>query len=287
MPVAVTLRSIGTGEDVTVWAGSGNGASSSVLLPLSAGDPPGAYNVTVTELLSGTAATTVITVPAAAATATGQQPLAAAAALRSRRQQPLVLRVGGTNVTVFDAPAVSAFASGAARNGPSGGRANIALTPLQAANPTLAAAAQALASFLSGPGARVGVRASTAAPGNATYPDGIVEALQPYSALTMRYPQWRTVPGDAVLVGAAVAPAGSADAAAMANALLFDLARSHVLPARISGVQEGTAYVAVVKSAFLGDAWLLVCAANSVADAVAALEAVELVHEQDVRFSYY
>ena len=131
-------------------------------LPLAAGDAPGPYTLTVTELLSQLSSATTITVPAPPPA----PPLPAVII-----SQPGMLRRFAARRAV---PLV------------------IALTTAQADDPALQKIAQRLAAFYRAQGrtARVGRAA----------PSDTVLGLQPLH-FPMRYPQWRTQNVDMVLLG--------------------------------------------------------------------------------------
>ena len=174
----------------------------------------------------------------------------------------------GTNITVFGVADVAAFASGPTRNGPSGDRLVLALTPAQRGDAAISAAASALAAYYVDAG-RTGVGEGTAAPANATYPDGVINALHAYN-VAMRWPQWRSHPTDLLLLGAAKGVGG--DARLLLNPLIYDLAHAHVLPVRTEDVPVGSAYISVIKSAFFHSRWTLAVVAPSVADLLAAMQ---------------
>jgi len=188
-------------------------------LPLDDTDPAGTYTVTATELLSGLTGTTTVTIPATPR----EKPL------------PVVRRGPHTDPARFalrrDVPLV------------------IALTSAQAADPKVRALAQRLVRFYAACGRHVTLgRADDS---------GVVLSLQPVAGL-QRYPQWRTVDADLVLLGTAAN-----------NVLMLDQARAFLLPALGPDLPPGHAAVGLSFSPFVGERQVL----NLIAPDIAGLDA--------------
>lgn len=157
VPVEITVTK-GT-ESAAVDGATGN----TVKLPLADTDAPGAYTVTVKELLSGLTTTASVTVAAA------KTPAPATGA-----------------VTVCDRAALLGFAARTAKP------LVVALTPEQAKDAAVNAQADRLVQFYTGKGRTVTKRTIA--------PNDLVVSLQQYSAV-QRYPQWATGEHDTILFG--------------------------------------------------------------------------------------
>lgn len=190
-------------------------------LPLSERDPAGAYEITVTELLSGLTGRATVEVA----------PPPAAAALQS-------------GVKIRDTAAVAKFAT--RKNTP----LVVALTPEQEKNPKIAEQARALEAYYRTQ--KRSVSRGVVAPG------GVVESLQPLKS-PHRYPQWKTIPADLVLLGT---PAD--------NVLILDQARGEIFPWNFRAPPAGgAAEILYTRSAFAGECDVL----NIIAPDAAGLEA--------------
>jgi len=189
-------------------------------LPLSGDDPGGTYIVTATELLSSQMGTAHVIIAGSA---------------HSPAMPPVVRRGPHTDLAAFsrrrDVPLV------------------VALTPAQAADPKVRALAQRLVRFYAAHGRRVTLgRADDS---------GVVLSLQPTVGLG-RYPQWKTVDADLVLLGTA-----------SNNVLLLDQARAFLLPALGTDLPPGHAAVGLTFSPFVGERQVL----NLIAPDTAGLDA--------------
>ncbi len=130
----------------------------------------------------------------------------------------------------------------------------IALTPEQQQDAKLTALAKRLRTFYEQQG-RI-VSEGTVAPG------GMVESLQPLRS-PHRYPQWKTIPTDLLLLGT---PAN--------NVLLLDQLRAEIFPLRFSIPPAGEATVIHTRSPFVGEYDVLNIIA---ADAVGFTAAVQTI----------
>ena len=193
----------GGGKSAEIAAASGFPAR----LPLREGDAAGEYSVTAVELLSGLRHTETVRISPPPETES-------ALALRS-------------NVLIHDPSAVAKFA---ARRHVA---LAIALTPEQEADAQLVESARTLEDFYRQQG-RI-VSRGTVKPG------GIVESLQPLAS-PHRYPQWKTIPTDLVLLGSTAN-----------NVLLLDQARAQIFPANVPATTPGHADIVLTHSPFVGE----------------------------------
>ncbi|MDQ3814922.1 MAG: type II secretion system F family protein, partial [Armatimonadota bacterium] len=187
-------------------------------LPLTAGVTTGSYTFTVKELLSGLSSSTTVTIDDEPATPV-------AAPMMSQNQRGLIqfaLRK--------DVPLV------------------VALTPEQAKDAKIQQLAQRLVGYYSTKGRKAEI--------GSIEPNGVVLSLQPLS-VTQRYPQWRTIKADLVLLGN---PTN--------NVLLLDQMRGNLLPVGATP-GPGQALLHVAYSPFVGEYNV----ANIIAPDTAGLEA--------------
>lgn len=218
IPVEVTVSR--GGETATVYGAS----ETAVKLPLRADDPPGAYSVTATELLSGLRGNVVLWVtPRATLAAAADTQMAAAAAL---------MRFAGRKTVPL----------------------TVALTPEQARDPAVRALAERLAVYFRGLGRTTSL--------SRVEPNGVVVSVQPYST-PARYPRWKTVDTDLVLLGA---PAD--------NVLVLDQARGWLLPPTARALPPGRGSFCVTYSPFVGERQVLNLLASDTAGLSAAVGSV-------------
>ena len=174
-----------------------------IRLPFHQRDAAGEYRVSATELLSGLVGEATVTVTAA-------EPKTA---LQSA-------------VTVRDPGAVGKFRS---RPAP----LTLALTPGQASDPSIMEQARLLQEYYRHAGRSVTVAE--------VQPGSVVESLQPLRS-PHRYPQWKTIPSDLVLLGT---PAE--------NVLLLDQLRGEIFPLNFHAPPSGKAEILYTRSPFVGE----------------------------------
>ncbi len=191
-------------------------------LPLRNSDAPGAYTVTATELLSG--------LSGAATVRPAGKPEAAPAPAEVRRER---------------GPVLSQFTQ--RKNVP----LTIALTPQQASDPKIVALADRLVAFYRGQGRKVEQ--------GRVEPDGVVVSLQPHKT-PQRYPQWKTIDSDLVLLGSA-----------QNNVLLRDQARGYLLRGD-ENLAPGQAAIRYTRSPFVGEFDAVNLIAGDVAGLTASVE---------------
>ncbi len=129
----------------------------------------------------------------------------------------------------------------------------VALTPAQEKDPALVAAVkQIVARFeKAGRKARIGLAA----------PGGVVVSLQPLRS-PHRFPQWKTVPADLVLIGTP-----------QSNLLILDQLRGEIFPRTFAIPGAGQASAVITKSAFAGECDVLNLVARDAAGVQAWLAA--------------
>ena len=209
----------GCKEDAAVPAATGTVTR----LPLSEADA-GEYLVTATELLTGLAESTTVTI------------------------RPTPTLGPPAKVRFADRAALKKFAA----------RKNvaltIALTPEQEKDAKLAAQIGVLKAFYEQQGRIVSL--GTVRPG------GVVESLQPLRS-PHRYPQWKTIPADLILIGT---PAN--------NVLLLDQLRAEIFPRGFAIPPPGEAAVLHTRSPFVGEYDALNLIATDAAGLAAAVQAI-------------
>ncbi len=221
--VPVQVTVAGAGQTTSVFSSTG---ATPARLPLHEFDPPGEYIVTAKELLTGlsSAVKVSITTPPA-------PPKRAAVRLH----------------------AASDLAKFAARKHVA---LTIALTPEQLNDPKMVEQAKVLADFYRGQRRVVAESFGRIAPG------GMVESLQPLKS-PHRYPQWKTIASDLVLIGL---PSN--------NVLLLDQARAHVFPRDLAPPAAGECDVISVRSAFVGEYDVINILANDLSGVTSAVKAI-------------
>ncbi len=132
----------------------------------------------------------------------------------------------------------------------------VALTTEQAKDKTIAALAKRIAANLRRAG-RASVRF-----GRADTSD-VVLSLQP-TATAQRFPQWRTLDADLVLLGTP-----------RTNVLLRDQARGYLLPASVLAPRPGQGTLAVILSPFVGERDVLNLLASDTAGLARAVRELE------------
>lgn len=176
---------------------------SSARLPLHATASPGDWTITATELLSGLSVTTTLSIPES-------RPIEATA----------------TDARVRDRRALDRFEK----------RKNllrIGLTPGQERDPKIVEQAKALVAHY--------VKAGRNAALASVRPRSIIESLQPLQT-PHRYPQWKTIATDLVLLG------NTAD-----NVLILDQARGQIFPRDFTTPPAGHADIVYTRSPFVGE----------------------------------
>lgn len=191
-------------------------------LPLAESDTAGSYTIEVTELLSGLSSS-------------------------------MKVKIGGTSVStsassvkVYDQSAIATFDQ--RRELP----LTIALTPTQEANPQMLAQANRLVNFYTNRGRMVQL--------GRVEPKGVVVSLQPLKAV-QRYPQWKTINSDLILLGTP-----------STNVLLLDQMRGYLLPAKADNIAEATAVIDYVYSPFVGEYNAINVIANDVNSVTAGVD---------------
>ncbi|WP_245954642.1 discoidin domain-containing protein [Paenibacillus flagellatus] len=174
-------------------------------LPLRDTDAPGVYTVAAKELLSGQ--TSAVSVEVQTPPAPANTPQAASL----HREADIRKFAERTNVPV-----------------------TVALTAAQRDDPAIAEQAKRLVQWLTqrGRSAKLGL----------AEPGGVVTGLQDYQSSYVKYPQWKTIESDLVLIGNR-----------SNNVLLLDQARGFLLPNRGADIAPGQAAVGVAKSPFVGE----------------------------------
>lgn len=228
VPVEIIVTNPSTGETTTLYGASGLDAK----LPVRAeqGSAAGAYSVRVRELLSGQQSR-----PASVRIPAGRDPamVNATPALLARKRLDNFARGRA------DVPAV------------------VALTPVQASDPQTTALAGRVAAALRRAG-RKSVRV-----GRADTSD-VVLSLQPTVA-AQRFPQWRTVDADLVLLGTP-----------KTNVLLLDQARGYLLPGEAClDPRPGQGMACVTLSPFVGERHVLNLLAGDAAGLAQAVRQME------------
>ena len=130
----------------------------------------------------------------------------------------------------------------------------IALTPEQSGEPQIVDLARKLQAYFGAHGRQAQIRSAA--------PNDIILSLQPWSP-QQRYPQWKTVDADLVLLGS---PAD--------NILLLDQARGYLLPDGVSTLEAGQFKTAVTYSPFVGEQWALNLLAKDTAGLEAAVRSI-------------
>jgi hypothetical protein len=176
---------------------------STARLPLHATQSPGDWSITATEMLSGLSVTTGLSIPV-----------------------PSLPEPAATDVKVRDRRALERFAQ--RRN-----LLRVALTPEQERDPKILEQAKLLVAHY--------VKAGRNAALAAVRPRSVVESLQPLRS-PHRYPQWKTVATDLVLLGT------TAD-----NVLILDQARGQIFPRDLAAPPAGHADLVYTRSPFVGE----------------------------------
>lgn len=192
-------------------------------LPLKNTDAPGVYTVTVKELLSGLSSSmsVVVQAPPAANPET---------TVILSREADIGKFADRTNVPL-----------------------TVALTAEQNGDPAIVEQANRLVQWF--------IQRGRAAQLGLAEPNGVVVSLQEYRSSYVKYPQWKTIESDLVLIGSA-----------SNNVLLLDQARGLLLPKRGADLAAGQAAVSVAKSPFVGEYHALNIITNDAAGLTAAVD---------------
>jgi hypothetical protein len=174
-----------------------------VKLPLAESDAAGSYTVRVIELLSGLSSSTTVKIAG----------------------KSISLPI--SSVKVYDRLSVAAFDQRTKVP------LTIALTPAQEADPQILAQANRLVNFYSNRGRAVQL--------GRIEPNGVVVSLQPLKAI-QRYPQWKTINSDLILLGSP-----------STNVLLLDQARGYLLAEKAENLTAETVVIDYVYSPFVGE----------------------------------
>lgn len=191
-------------------------------LPLKDSDQPGTYTVTVKELLSGLSSGTQVVIQ-------GSKEPAAPSPVKLYREDGIREFAERTNVPL-----------------------TVALTAAQNNDPAIVEQANRLVQYYRSEGRQVRLGLAE--------PNGAVTGLQEYKSSYVKYPQWKTIESDLVLIGNT-----------SNNVLLLDQARGYLLFEQGDRLSAGGAAVSYANSPFVGEYHTVNIIANDLSGIKAAV----------------